>query len=126
MKPPASREVRERTGSVLSSGGSDTEFVMVEEQDISNVVCKAEEHVKVPPLSVESGVDTLQTEGVWSDADEVEALGRLEARDAQEQLMRETKDLDRERKRQERAAASVSNTMYKDAQVKLQTLTLAC
>ena len=58
---------------------------------------------------------------MWSDSDReeesVEALLSVEPSEAQEQLGKEVEELERERTRQSRAAASVSNQMYKEAQV---------
>ena len=56
----------------------------------------------------------------WSGAEEVESLLTVAPSEAQEQLSLEVEQLERERTRQSRAAASVSNQMYKEAQVHVQ------
>lgn len=53
----------------------------------------------------------------WSGGEEIEELVGMDARLAQNLLGQEAKELDQQRTRQSRAAASVSNQMYKDAQV---------
>ena len=56
----------------------------------------------------------------WSCGEEdVEALLSVSPSEAQEQLGREVEKLERERTQQNRAAASVSNQMYKEAQVQV-------
>ena len=56
-------------------------------------------------------------QGAWCEEEEVQATGRMDPREAQEQLLAETARLDEERSRQSRVAATVSSRMYKDAQV---------
>lgn len=116
-------------GDMSTSSGdsdSDTEFVMVGDRNSMKFADSAKEGPEVSHPSVSNEVDSADPENdmphsssgrVWSDDEEVEALGVMDARDAQEQLLRETAQLDSERRQQDRAAASVSNRMYKDAQV---------
>ena len=57
----------------------------------------------------------------WSRGKEVEALLTVAPSEAQEQLGMEVEQLERERTKQSRAAATVSNQMYKEAQVHCST-----
>ena len=57
----------------------------------------------------------------WSGGKEVEALLTVAPSEAQEQLSMEVEQLERERTKQSRAAATVSNQMYKEAQVHCST-----
>ena len=114
----------------MSSGSSDDEFVTVQDRSITEFADSAkglevphpsaDNEVDLPHPSAAPETDTLHpssSEWVWSDEEEVEALGKMDARVAQEQLLRETTHLDKERRRQDRTAASVSDKMYQDAQV---------
>lgn len=58
----------------------------------------------------------------WSSGEEedVETLLSVAPSEAQEQLVREVEQLERERTQQNRAAASVSNQMYKEVQVQVK------
>ena len=53
----------------------------------------------------------------WTGGEEVESLLTVAPLEAQEQLSLDVEQLEKERTRQSRAAASVSNQMYKEAQV---------
>ena len=53
----------------------------------------------------------------WTGGEEVESLLTVAPSEAQEQLSLDVEQLEKERTRQSRAAASVSNQMYKEAQV---------
>ena len=58
-----------------------------------------------------------EREEAWSGGEELEGLVSMEPGAAQQLLVQEAQELDKERSRQNRAAAAVSNQMYKDAQV---------
>ena len=93
-----------------SSDESVTEFVMVEAGDEGTV----------DQQQTAFGEDEHPPEkGVWSGGEELDALVSMEAGAAQERLVKEAELLERERTRQSRAAAAVSNQMYKDAQVRI-------
>ena len=60
--------------------------------------------------------------GLSCGEEDVKTLLSVAPSEAQEQLGREVEKLERERTQQNRAAASVSNQMYKEAQVQVQVL----
>ncbi len=62
--------------------------------------------------SLDTNISPQQSYSEWDDG-----LLSLAPQEAQDQLREEVTELERERGRQSRAAASVSNTMYKEAQV---------
>ena len=81
------------------------------------------------PAAAEAEIELIESDdggspssSQWSGGKEVEALLTVAPPEAQKQLSLEVEQLERERTRQSRAAASVSNQMYKESQVCMCTM----
>ena len=79
-----------------------------------------------PPAAATEGVELIKSDdggspspraAEWTGGEEVESLLTVAPSEAQKQLSLDVEQLEKEQTRQSRAAASVSNQMYKEAQV---------
>ena len=109
-----------------STHGSVADVAQIESDEGGSPSPLATAAEEVALIESDEGDSPSPQAGGWSGGEEVEALLTVPPSEAQKQLSAEMEELERERNRQSRAAASVSNQMYKEAQVHAYSLEVCC